>query len=202
MKYLNTKAYDRINKYKNIMNNKIKNNILSKNLKIKKIKALCLDSKKLRTTKMLLKLGLDQRNIKLIEYDNNTHLHHIKNGINSLNCSFEEFVQNTQIKFKYNICVAYFCNTVKSNWVGIRTLIKRIFLKNNSLLVLTFCQRTSGGSYLQHFNNLICMIKRYLMRQNKKIIFLYENFYGNPRWEHQTPMHTSYWIIKKSFNKN
>ena len=103
MKYLNTKAYDRINKYKNIMNNKIKNIILSKNLKIKKIKALCLDSKKLRTTKMLLKLGLDQRNIKLIEYDNNTHLHHIKNGINSLNCSFEEFVQNTQIKFKYNI---------------------------------------------------------------------------------------------------
>lgn len=197
MKY--TKAYDRINKYKNTMNNKIKDIILSKNVKFKinKATALCLDSKKLRTTKMLLKLGLKQQNIKLIEYDNNVYLHHIKNGINSLNCSFEEFTKNTQIKSKYNICIADFCNTVKKNWISIQYLIKKSFLKNNSLLVLTFCQRTTGGTYIQHFNNLIFMIKRYLTKQNKKIIFLYDNFYGNPRWERQTPMHTSYWIIKK-----
>jgi len=140
------KPYDKKNNKNKIKFNKNLIELLKKNKISKSSRAIGLDSKLMRTTKYLNKYGIKKQKITLIENNFKVHKIHRKNKVNSIYGEVKYVVSKEDKPF-YIVFMDY-CGTINTFGKLIIQMIKNNYIKDGTVLALTFCKRNRfGGNY-------------------------------------------------------
>ena len=178
------KPYDKQNnKYKKLFNeNLIK--VLKKNKISKSSRAIGLDSKLMRTTKYLNKYGIKKQKITLIENNYKVHKIHRKHNVNSIYGEVKDVVSKERKPFDISFMDS--CGTINTFGKLIIQMIKNNYIKDGSVLALTFCKRNrNGGNYKSLYLNFLNKL-RYHARKKGLVLNI------NKDLELNYAMHSSY----------
>ena len=137
------KIFDRESPFKDTFNTKMVQMIRNQPIEPSNIKALILDSERMRTTEYLTLLGVKKENITSIESDEHVHQVHLDNGINSIHTKFEDYTK--QLKYQktqpYHLLVMDLCGCVPNFSKPLLTLFQKNMIGDDTMLIITFSQR-------------------------------------------------------------